>query len=162
MLKYQLSRKSVQWEPSFPCGQRDTGTCLQSGNEVFRLSMWSVLLVALLVSRILRWRFFFNSCPTLINLLHKYCSLCTSIRQKKLAALITTWTIFVYCYRNGVCVFFTVVVILTLRRPALMAVWFRIFSSFVPRAYKIVLIFIVCFRYAKKTALIYGMARIQK
>jgi len=31
-----------------------------------------------------------------------------------------------------------------------MALWFRIFSSFMPRAYKVVLIFIVCFRYGEE------------
>jgi hypothetical protein len=34
---------------------------------------------------------------------------------------------------------------MTLRRPALLVVGFRICSSFVPRAYKVVRMFIVCF-----------------
>jgi hypothetical protein len=44
-----------------------------------------------------------------------------------------------------------VVVILTLRRPSLMAVWFGIFSSFMPRACKVVLTLIVRFRYGEET-----------
>ena len=152
MWKYPHSQKSVQWEPSCSMRTERHRTCLQSGTKVSDCPCGACLLLPF-------WRlefwggsyFFFNSCPTLTTILYKYCSLCTSVRQKKLAAVITTWIIFVYCYRNGFCVFFTVVVILTLRRPALMAVWFRIFSSFLPRACKIVLIFIVCFRYGEET-----------
>ena len=89
------------------------------------------------------------SCAPFITIRDEYCSLCGAVHQKKLANVIISLNIFVYCYRNGVCVFFTVVTV-TFRRPALMALWFRILSSFVPRAYKVVLIFIVCFRYGEE------------